>query len=152
MQTSWAFFFGFLLKEQATASMCESDSEADGHTGTIGGLCFEENKLARACASLARAVLLYSVSVLGVAPMISCVLLPAASFFSRSHSSFFTCTLWIIFMEKILFKFVTMLVLFWLEFCWREKMFGMAACLMAKEQKCTGGYRDCVDGNQETGE
>lgn len=36
--------------------MCESDSETDRHTGTIGGLRFEENNLARACASLARAV------------------------------------------------------------------------------------------------
>lgn len=36
--------------------MCESDSETDRHTGTIGGLRFEENNLARARASLARAV------------------------------------------------------------------------------------------------
>ena len=29
--------------------MCESDSETHGHTGTSGGLCFEETSLAQAC-------------------------------------------------------------------------------------------------------
>lgn len=42
-------FFFSLLKEHTTASMCESDSETHGHTGTSGGLCFEETSLAQAC-------------------------------------------------------------------------------------------------------
>lgn len=69
--------------------------------------------------------LLYSASVLGVAPMTSCVLLLASfipeSVFSRVlhfHSFLFTCTLWIIFMEESLITFVTFLVLFWNELCW----------------------------------
>lgn len=109
------FFFWFLLKEQTTASMCESDSETDCHTGTIGGLCFEENNLARACASLARAVVNLRCERVGCSTEDILFPLACCSFSSLSflsHLSCFTCALWTVFMEKILITVVMLLVLF----------------------------------------
>lgn len=120
--------------------MCESDRETDRHTGTIGGLRFEENNLARACASLALAVVNLLCERVGCSaedilfPLACCCVLE--SVFSLSFFPLHLHTLDSFHGKQTQHScHGVSFVLAWTS----VRMFGMTTYLKAEEQKCTGG-------------